>query len=292
MALSKRQIVKWFQVVMALATLAFLIFCYLSLDKNNNWIGLFLAAIPDAIIALVAIVIVYFIFYRPGLTDSQLNEESSSEEIARLVADKISSKQIYAFIDGEAEALNALTVATKKAKREIRATRFFPTPLRSRFPEYAEAIRERVLGLNDTKPLEHYFRVVAVNNEQKLEDVLEYITNFCGKSFILYLVNYSNDFELVIIDEDEAFVHFYGENQIISSTLHLQGKEIARKFAAIFRRLHEPAHGREILKIDCKYLSATTMEKEQKEVKEFFARHLAIREQRKALVATAVAVAK
>ena len=223
--------VKWFQVLLAVVLLVPICLCYVKLAKTPepSWLNLFLDSIPSAVVVLIAVPLVYFAFYRPGLTEAQLGEVSMSDEIADLVAEKIGSKQTYTYIDGEDEALEALTVATRRAKRTIRATRFFPLAIRPHHPEYAEAIRERVLGLNGAKPLEHYFRIIAVNNAEKLDDVLEYVANFRAKPFTLYLVNFSNDFELVIIDEDEAFIHFYGERKVISSTLHLRGKEVARK---------------------------------------------------------------
>ena len=175
--------------------------------------------------------------------------------------------------------MQALIEATKRAKSEIRSTRFFPLAIRPNNPEYAEMISNRVLGRNGFKPLERYFRILCANKEEKLDDAIEYVRDFRRCPFVLYLVGYSNDFELVIIDESEVFIHFYGEKTVIASTLHLQGKDVVANFTAVFSRLHEPTmFGREVLKVDCKYITEENLEDKLDEVKEFFAKQKYLRD--------------
>lgn len=174
----------------------------------------------------------------------------------------------FEYIYGEREAMQALIDATMRATRMIRATRFFPHAIKNTFPAYSDAINDRVLG-KDCQALEHYFRIVAANNLEKLKDVEEYLEKFMGKSFTLYLTQFTNDFELVIIDNKEVFIHFYGEDLVIESTVRLTGPEIAERFSSVFSRLHDPKKGA-VEKIECRYLNQDNLDKHKALAREFF----------------------
>ena len=177
----------------------------------------------------------------------------------------------FEYISGEGPAMQALIDATVRATRMIRATRFFPHAIKNTFPAYADAIADRVLG-REYPPLEHYFRIVAANSLEKLKDVEYYIENFMGRSFTLYLTEFTNDFELVIIDDNEVFIHFYGEDLVIESTVRLTGPEIAQRFSRVFTRLHDPKKGA-VEKIECRYLNQENVQKHKALAKEFFETH-------------------
>src|SRR5258708_1941796 len=138
--------VMWLKVVLAAIAATGLSAYYVNTPekKDRSYEKLFQESIPSAVVVLIAVPLVYFILYRPGLTEAQLSEKSSAENIALLVSEHLGSKQTYSYIEGEEEALQALTVATRHAKREIRATRFFPLSIRRNYPEYADAIRGKV----------------------------------------------------------------------------------------------------------------------------------------------------
>jgi len=282
---TKKEIIEYFSALICAITAGLLILIYLQLvpTTSPSLMNLFIESIPSAIVVLMTVPVVYFLIKQRGLTE----DVGSSHEIAQRVVDSIvqflknpsnGTEIVYHYIDGEAEAMRALTQATLRAKREVRATRFFPMAIRENHPDYAEAIRTKVLGLNGNEAVDRYYRIVAVNKPEKLNDCLEYITNFKGKPFILYLVGFSNDFEIVIIDDNETFIHFYGDQKIISSTLHLKGIEVTSRFKSVFTRLHEPKGGKVVLKVDLKYITTRQQVQEKtEEVEKFFEEQINLR---------------
>ena len=77
----------------------------------------------------------------------------------------------------------------------------------------------------------------------------------------------TNSFELVIIDCNEVFIHFYGSGEVISSTLHIVGEKVADKFIEIYERLHGLDYDPDIFKIEFMYLREdddSVMEKVEK----------------------------
>jgi hypothetical protein len=151
------------------------------------------------------------------------------------------------YIEGQEKAFAALTTVTRSARDTIRSSRFGPESVLAQ-TEYVAAIEQRVNGTDGRPPLRHYHRIIAVNNPSKQKDVNHHLNSFCGRSFILYLTSLQNSFELVVVDETDVFIHFYKEEKVIASSLHLRGREIANEFIEIFDRLAE----RELLrKYDC-----------------------------------------
>ena len=142
------------------------------------------------------------------------------------------------YIAGEAEAFEVLTKVTKSARTLIRSTRFFPDSVLTQ-PAYVTAMEQRVGGTDGKPPLRHYYRIVALNNPQKQQDINHHLNAFLGKTFNLYLTSNENAFELVIVDDTDAFIHFYKEEKIIDSTLHIQGVSVVSQFVEIFNRLRE-----------------------------------------------------
>ena len=190
---------------------------------------------------------------------------------------KATSQGNYLYIDGERAAFEALISATYRAKRVIRSTRFSPRGIASNQPRYGEAIRDRVLGEKGYKPLEEYFRIIATNESEKIQDIEEYFRDFHGRSFNLYLTPIEQDYELVIIDEDEVFIHFFEpDSNVIGSTLYLPGAKIASKFIAIFdERLRDPQ--RQIEEFACRYMKEMDIETNLQKVKQTFERHQKLR---------------
>jgi hypothetical protein len=142
------------------------------------------------------------------------------------------------YIDGEKEAFEALTKVTKEAKEIIRSTRFFPGSVLSQ-PEYIHAMEQRVTGNDGRAKLRHYYRIVAVNDESKQRDINHHLNQFFGFSFELYLTHHENTFELVIVDEADVFIHFYKEEKVVSSALHIKGKTVVCEFIEIFNKLKD-----------------------------------------------------
>lgn len=140
------------------------------------------------------------------------------------------------YIDGEDEAFAALTEATERAKKEVRSSRFFPDSVLGN-QRYVKAIESRVLGTDGKKPLTQYYRIVALNNPDKIRDVIHHLNTFQGKSFELHLSKVSNAFELVTIDDTDVFIHFYKEKMVIASTLHIKERSIVLKFKEIYDKM-------------------------------------------------------
>jgi hypothetical protein len=148
------------------------------------------------------------------------------------------AEQFAEYIEGQENAFAALTTVTKSARDTIRSSRFGPESVLAQ-TEYVAAIEQRVNGTDGRPPLRHYYRIVAVNNPNKQKDVNHHLNNFCGRPFVLYLTAQPNSFELVVVDETDVFIHFYKEEKVISSSLHLRGRQIANEFIEIFDRLAE-----------------------------------------------------
>ena len=140
------------------------------------------------------------------------------------------------YIDGEDRAFAALTEATERAKKEVRSSRFFPDSVLGN-QGYVKAIESRVLGTDGKKPLSQYYRIVALNNPAKIRDVIHHLNHFMGRAFELHLSKTSNAFELVIIDDTDAFIHFYKEKMVIASTLHIKERNIVLEFKEIYDKM-------------------------------------------------------
>lgn len=140
------------------------------------------------------------------------------------------------YIDGEKEAFEALTEATKRAREIVRSTRFFPDSVLTQ-PAYVSAMEQRILGTDGNPKLKHYYRIVAVNNPDKQRDINDHLNKFFGHPFELYLTDNDNAFEIVAVDDTDAFIHFYKEEKVIAATLHLRGRLVVEQFIQIFEKL-------------------------------------------------------
>jgi len=204
------------------------------------------------------------------ISDLLQEVKSSHEDIADLIEQvKKTLRGSYLYIDGEKQAFAALIAATMRAKREIRSTRFSPMAISNNQDDYGQAIRSRVMGTSDIKPVQRYIRIIAANIAEKMQDVETYLEQFRGKNFELYLTRNSYSFEMVVIDEEEVFIHFYGEGQVINSTLNIVGPEVTKNFINVYDQLHDPNYS-DVLKLELKYIKQSEVEKIKREVKLFF----------------------
>ncbi|NEP19912.1 MAG: toll/interleukin-1 receptor domain-containing protein [Leptolyngbya sp. SIO4C1] len=203
---------------------------------------------------------------------SELLQEvkSSHEDVSDLIEQvKKTLRGSYLFIDGEKQAFAALIAATMRARREIRSTRFSPMAISGNKNEYGQAIRARVIGTSEIKPVQRYIRIIAANIPEKMRDIETYLEEFPGKNFELYLTRNSHSFEMVIIDEEEVFIHFYGEGQVIDSTLNIVGPEVTKNFINVYNQLHDPNYS-DVLKLEFKYMKRNEVDKFRHEIKDFF----------------------
>lgn len=159
------------------------------------------------------------------------------------------------YIDGQDDAFEALTKATREAKFSVRSSRFFPASIMGR-PDYLQAIEERVRGSENRPGVQEYRRIIALNNIEKKQDVIHHIATFAAKPFTLFLTAHQSTFELVIIDDTDVFIHFAKEELVIASTLHLRGRRIAERFTEVFDQL---ASREQLAVFDCKEVSVTSL---------------------------------
>lgn len=191
------------------------------------------------------------------LRESPLNDKGLAKDVTELVQQmKTTHRGTYLFIDGEKPAFSALIAATMRGRKHIRSTRFFPHAISGNQESYGRAIHSRVVGnaSEGIEPVSQYSRIISTNNRAKLNDIDGYFRDFKGHAFNLYLTNRPHSFELVIIDDEEVFVHFYGKGQVINSTLHIVGTAVTRHFVAIYERIHDPNYDPSLFKIEFKYV--------------------------------------
>lgn len=155
------------------------------------------------------------------------------------------------YIDGETAAFSALEEAVCHAEISLRTTRFANESIvqdnaileQKRFMKSLYTVSERI-GDN-------FNRIICNNNPTKWQDIYNIL--FHGENGIKVYVrksDFSIHFELVIIDEKVAFIHFYQEDseqeedklngrvEKIKSTLRIQSSSICQRLANIFDRLH------------------------------------------------------
>lgn len=195
-------------------------------------------------------------------------------DIKRIFTSGYRGAGTYLYIDGEDEAFSALTAALLRAKESIRTTRFSPFAVGSSQPDFARAIRRRVLGDARTAPVKNFYRIVAANDMSKLDDIRNYLDDFVGRRFTLFLTPHSNNFELVIIDNSEVFIHFHDRERVIASTLQIMSKEVSKRFLEIYSSLNDPALHADVRKYDFKYLTMRDSDRVYAEVEEYFSRHM------------------
>ena len=180
------------------------------------------------------------------LTESHHDLKNEIQKITNFVSNTAE------YIDGEAAAFSSLSEAVKKAQYSLRTSRFAnqsivkdPTREQDAFMNSLYAVSQK-LG-------EKAVRIICNNNPSKWQDIYN-ILFYGGKGSRVYVrkADFSIHFEMVVIDELVAFIHFYqqvhanvldrgADNQQIeklNSTLKIQGSSICQKFAKIYDRLH------------------------------------------------------
>lgn len=161
------------------------------------------------------------------------------------------------FISSEREAFVELISAVNKANKSLRTTRFANQSIVSGERKNSDIHNEFMEALYNAsqRDLEVCDRIVCNNEPSKWDDILQALVHSDSKMRV-YVVQeqYRTGFELVVIDEKEAFIHFYQidnhgdtddngdtyshEIEIINSTLKIYGETVCKKLANIFDRLH------------------------------------------------------
>lgn len=174
------------------------------------------------------------------------------------------------YIPGELQAFKALTKAVEQAETSLRTSRFadqsIVNPSQFEKEEISAAHNDFMKALYEAskKPsIKICDRIICNNNPLKWSDIYEVLMKSSDKMTVyVRKSNYNINFELVIIDEKVAFIHFYQTNksgdvneslkatdnheinrydtkdQRIKSTLKITDKEVCVELSRIFDRLH------------------------------------------------------
>lgn len=161
------------------------------------------------------------------------------------------------FISSERDAFVELIAEVNKATTSLRTTRFANQSIVSGERKNNDIHNEFMNALYNAsrKDLDVCDRIVCNNEPSKWDDILQVLVKSDSKMKVFVRqAEYRTGFELVIIDEKIAFIHFYQidnhgdtddngdkythEIEVINSTLKIYGETVCKKLANIFDRLH------------------------------------------------------
>lgn len=161
------------------------------------------------------------------------------------------------FISSERDAFVELIAEVNKATTSLRTTRFANQSIVSGKRKNNDVHNEFMNELYSAsrRSLKVCDRIVCNNEPSKWDDILQVLVKSNSKMKVFVRqAEYRTGFELVIIDEKVAFIHFYQidnhgdtddngdkythEIEVINSTLKIYGETVCKKLANIFDRLH------------------------------------------------------
>ncbi|NBJ91380.1 hypothetical protein [Parablautia muri] len=157
------------------------------------------------------------------------------------------------YIDGEKAAFRNLGEAVRHAKISLRTTRFANESIvkDDSIEEKKKFMESLYDASKDPNLNDKFYRIICNNHPAKWQDIYN-ILFFGGNGAKVFVRkhDFSIHFELVIIDDKIAFIHFYQANsrkeegqsvkevERLKSTLKIQGSSICQKLSDIFDRLH------------------------------------------------------
>ena len=163
------------------------------------------------------------------------------------------------FITNEKEAFEALTDAVSNAKISLMTTRFANRSItigeRSNsvvHGRFMDELCHRSKVLTDEGKTSD--RIICNNNFRKWHDIYQALLRGGNIKVYIRKENYSIGYELVIVDAQTTFIHFYQlstignsnsdgsanepKNEVINSTLRINDKDVSKKMVDVFNRLH------------------------------------------------------
>lgn len=160
------------------------------------------------------------------------------------------------YINGEEDAFKELIKEVSNAQSTLRTSRFANQSIVAGERTNKELHDQFMATLAEaSKRVSKCDRIICNNHPLKWNDVLDVLVS-CNDTMRVFIRknSYSIGFELVIIDEKVAFIHFYQidrtgdknqngetyehEREVINSTLKIRGYSVCSKLASIFDRLH------------------------------------------------------
>lgn len=170
------------------------------------------------------------------------------------------------FIEGEEKAFSALTEVVENAKSSLRTSRSANQSIVEDDPSFGQLDIERnkpvhdkfmtaLLKASKLSSISKCDRIICNNNYLKWADVKKVLCEGGEKTRIfIRKKKYAMGFELVVVDDEIAFIHFYYLNhsgdfnsdgtpnspdkQVINSTLKISGRDVCLHLADVFERLH------------------------------------------------------
>lgn len=168
---------------------------------------------------------------------------------------------VATFYPGEKNAFTQLTKAVKAADSSLKTTRFANRSIVSGLEKnvsYHNAFMEQLY----TKSRSHAIgseRIICNNGFTKWKDIYMMLLNGGNVKIFIRKNDYSTNFELVIVDGETTFIHFYQlsikgkknddgtenvqDHQVINSTLKLEGRDVAEHMSEVFERLYQREPG-------------------------------------------------
>lgn len=182
--------------------------------------------------------------------------DDTNKELVAAIEEKVKfTNDIAEYIDGEEQAFERLAIITSTAQRSLRTSRFAPQAISGGSSDDYKTKFFNALCAFGLRPDVTCTRIMCMNDDKKYEDLWKTITGTHGGSMELYLTERSNNFELVVIDERYAFLHFYddNENRRIKSTLFIKNPTVSREFERIYCHiLEDEEYGFHVIKsADC-----------------------------------------
>ena len=149
-----------------------------------------------------------------------------------------SPQDVAEYIDGEDRAFQKLAEMTQQATSSLRTSRFAPQAISQTTSNTKTSFFDALCKFG-SMPNVTCKRIMCTNKRDKLNDLWNTMNATRGGSMELHLTRRSNNFELVVIDQLAAFLHFYDDNQRIKSTLYIKSPPVIREFERIYDQILE-----------------------------------------------------
>jgi hypothetical protein len=149
-----------------------------------------------------------------------------------------SPQDVAEYIDGEDRAFQKLAEMTQQATASLRTSRFAPQAISQTTNNTKTSFFDALCKFGSMSNVTCK-RIMCTNEREKLNDLWNTMNATRGGSMELYLTRRSNNFELVVIDQLAAFLHFYDDNQRIKSTLYIKSPPVIREFERIYDQILE-----------------------------------------------------
>lgn len=143
------------------------------------------------------------------------------------------------------QTMNKLITSTLAASSYVFATRFSPVPVSSAVVYY-NAFKSKVKGEpfdgRSVSPVLDYRRLMNINSKEKFKNLKQMVEDFkgCPDNMVINITSQNNHFEIVVIDDEEAFLCFHSLSPgklIVMSSLHILDEGAVQKLRELYERM-------------------------------------------------------